>query len=154
MINDDLNLRLLSIFHCIVGGFILFFLSMPLIILALGFVDIISSESILKVIVISSELMVESGGDMLPRFLGTIVLGVVIIFYLMIFGVAVSMLVSGIFLSRRKHYLFSLIVACIECIFIPFGTILGIFTAIVLSRDSIKGLYYSSPKEGPSVPAE
>jgi hypothetical protein len=151
---NETYLRVLSLLHYIVGGLMLFFVCMPLIFLAVGVVDITSSESILKVIVISSESMVEGGGDILPQFLGSIVLGVVLIFYLMIFGVAVSMVVSGIFLSRRKHYLFSLIVGCIECIFIPFGTILGIFTAIVLSRDSIKGLYYSSPKEGPSVPAE
>jgi hypothetical protein len=30
------------------------------------------------------------------------------------------------------------VVACIECIFVPFGTILGVFTLIVLSRESAK----------------
>jgi hypothetical protein len=31
--------------------------------------------------------------------------------------------------------------ACIECLFLPFGTILGVFTIIVLSRESVKELF-------------
>ena len=30
--------------------------------------------------------------------------------------------------------------ACIECLFIPFGTILGVFTIVVLSRESVLGI--------------
>jgi hypothetical protein len=31
--------------------------------------------------------------------------------------------------------------ACILCLFTPLGTILGVFTIIVLSRQSVKELY-------------
>ncbi|PYI82572.1 MAG: hypothetical protein DMF09_14100 [Verrucomicrobia bacterium] len=51
---------------------------------------------------------------------------------------------AGRSLSRRKHYWFAFVVACIECIFIPFGTILGVFTIIVLSRESVKTLFSSA----------
>jgi len=48
---------------------------------------------------------------------------------------------AGRSLSRRKHYWFAFVVGCIECIFVPFGTILGVFTIIVLSRESVKTLF-------------
>jgi hypothetical protein len=51
---------------------------------------------------------------------------------------------SGHFLGKRKRYWFSFIVACVECFSLPFGTILGVFTIIVLSRDSVKTLYNSN----------
>jgi hypothetical protein len=37
--------------------------------------------------------------------------------------------------------------ACIECLFIPFGTILGVFTIIVLSRESVKTLFSTTAGE-------
>jgi membrane protein YqaA with SNARE-associated domain len=57
---------------------------------------------------------------------------------------AICILFAGISLSRRRCYWFAFVVACIECIFIPFGTILGIFTIIVLSRESVKALFLTA----------
>jgi hypothetical protein len=37
------------------------------------------------------------------------------------------------------------VIACIECIFLPFGTILGVSTIIVLSHESTKQLFEPSP---------
>jgi hypothetical protein len=51
---------------------------------------------------------------------------------------AVANVLSGIFIPQRKHRTFSLCVARLNCIQIPFGTALGAFTLIVLSRDSIR----------------
>jgi hypothetical protein len=31
--------------------------------------------------------------------------------------------------------------ACIQCAFFPFGIVLGVFTIIVLSRESVKGVF-------------
>jgi hypothetical protein len=31
--------------------------------------------------------------------------------------------------------------ACVECIFIPFGTVLGAFTILVLMRPSVKEMF-------------
>ena len=55
-------------------------------------------------------------------------------------------LVSGLFIQKRKYRLFSLIVAGINCIQIPFGTTLGIFTIIVLLRESVRDLYPGNEK--------
>lgn len=50
-------------------------------------------------------------------------------------------LLSGFFLQAKKHRTFSLIVAGVNCIHIPLGTVLGVFTIIVLLRSSVRELY-------------
>ena len=39
--------------------------------------------------------------------------------------------------------MYCFVVAAIECILIPFGTVLGVFTIIALSRPSVKVLFES-----------
>jgi len=48
---------------------------------------------------------------------------------------------SGLFLRARKHRMFSMVVAGIICVHAPLGTALGVFTIIVLLRDSVRELY-------------
>jgi hypothetical protein len=50
-------------------------------------------------------------------------------------------LISGLCLRARKGRTFSLVVAGINCLHIPLGTVLGVFTIIVLIRDSMRELY-------------
>jgi hypothetical protein len=33
------------------------------------------------------------------------------------------------------------VVAAVSCLMVPFGTVLGIFTIVILSRDSVKRLF-------------
>jgi len=48
---------------------------------------------------------------------------------------------SGLFLLQKRNRLFSLIIGGLNCLQIPFGTALGVFTILVLSRDSVCQLY-------------
>ncbi|MCA9080593.1 MAG: hypothetical protein KDA58_08535 [Planctomycetaceae bacterium] len=48
---------------------------------------------------------------------------------------------SGMFLRSRTNRAFSLVVAGINCLQVPLGTILGVFTIIVLMRGSVRDLY-------------
>ncbi len=41
-------------------------------------------------------------------------------------------------MRKRKHRIFSFVVAGVNCLQFPFGTALGIFTFIVLSRVGVK----------------
>jgi len=58
---------------------------------------------------------------------------------------AVGNVLSGLFIQARKHRVFSIVVAAMDCLQIPFGTVLGVFTIIVLVRESVAELYQSSP---------
>ena len=56
-------------------------------------------------------------------------------------AMAICILIAGRSLALRKRYTFALVIACIECLFVPFGTILGVFTIVALSRGSAKALF-------------
>ena len=56
----------------------------------------------------------------------------------------VGNLLSAFFLRARRHRTFSMVVAGINCLHIPLGTILGVFTLVVLGRESVRKLYMSS----------
>ena len=48
-------------------------------------------------------------------------------------------------MKKRKNRLFSVIVSIPNVLFIPYGTILAIFTLVVLDKKTIKQIYDSSP---------
>jgi len=54
---------------------------------------------------------------------------------------SVANLISGVFLKRRKNRLFSMVVAGLNCLQVPFGTVLGVFTILVLVRPSVMQIY-------------
>jgi len=50
-------------------------------------------------------------------------------------------LMSGLWLRVRKNRTFSIVIAVIDFLHVPLGTILGAFTLSVLARSSVKELY-------------
>jgi hypothetical protein len=46
-------------------------------------------------------------------------------------------------LGTKRHYVFCMIVAVLSCLQIPLGTVLGVFTIVVLARPSVKELFAS-----------
>jgi hypothetical protein len=77
-----------------------------------------------------------------------IVLGAV--FFLAGVIMAICILIAARCLSRRKGYSFALVIACLECLFVPFGTILGVFTIVALSRESVKALFERVQRAAPA----
>lgn len=67
------------------------------------------------------------------------------IFILSGWTLAVLLFIAGRCLARRKRHLFCLVVAGISCLFMPFGTILGVFTMVVLLRPSVKAQFQGYP---------
>lgn len=55
-------------------------------------------------------------------------------------------LMSGFFLRSRKYRTFSIVVAAIDCLHIPLGTVLGVFTLVVLMRDTVRELYQANSR--------
>jgi hypothetical protein len=48
---------------------------------------------------------------------------------------------SGICIRRRRHRMLSVVLACLACLNVPLGTMLGVFTLVMLTRPSVKALY-------------
>lgn len=56
-------------------------------------------------------------------------------------------ILSGMGLRKKKWRMLSFIVAAINCLHMPLGTVLGVFTIIVLVRDSVGELYEARAKK-------
>ena len=70
----------------------------------------------------------------------------IIIYFYVVIGVfllilAIMNLMSAHYLRKRRKRLFIMVTAGFNCACIPFGTALGVFTLIVLSRPSVEALY-------------
>ena len=64
-----------------------------------------------------------------------------VVFGVWFLGSGVLNLIVGFFIRARTHRIFSLVVAAINCLHTPMGTALGVFTIIVLTRDSVRQAY-------------
>ncbi len=129
MTQNEEHLRLLSIFHYIVGGLTALFACFPIIHFIVGIAVIVMANS------------PNPSGDAPPAFIGwlfAIMAGTMI---LLGWSLAACVIATGNFLANRKHYMFCLVMAGIECIFMPFGTVLGVFTIVVLVKESVKKLF-------------
>jgi hypothetical protein len=60
---------------------------------------------------------------------------------IVIVGYAVLNILSAIGISRRRWRVFSMIVAGLNCAHVPLGTGLGVFTFVVLLRESVREVY-------------
>jgi outer membrane lipoprotein-sorting protein len=130
------HLKLLSIFHFVFAGLAL---------VGIGFLFV--HYLIMHTVFSNVEMWQSQTQAMPPKAL----LDAFIWFYLfmgvlLLTGLVLNVL-SGLFLLQKRNRLFSLIIGGLNCLQIPFGTALGVFTIIVLSRDSVRNLY-----SGQSVP--
>jgi hypothetical protein len=131
MNQDTEHLRLLAIFHYVVAGLAALFSLFPLIYTTIGAIFVL----------VARHGTPKPGEELPPEFLGWIFVGIGSFLFLLGIAMAISILIAGRCLSRCKGYSFALVMACIECLFVPFGTILGVFTIVALSRESVKTLF-------------
>ncbi|WP_339733707.1 hypothetical protein [uncultured Gimesia sp.] len=70
-------------------------------------------------------------------------------FVLFLIGVVVlfCIILTGQSLARYENYQYCLIIAVLECLIFPIGTILGIYTILVLRRPSVKELFSEAQEE-------
>ncbi len=54
---------------------------------------------------------------------------------------------AGWLLALRKQYGFCIVFAIVNCVIVPFGTVLGIYTLVILLRPRVKTLF-----DGPLMP--
>jgi hypothetical protein len=133
MTRDEEHLRLLSIFHYVVGGLAGLFALFPIFHLIFGLIMIFASDKF------------AGKGDPPPAFIGWFFVIFAAMFITLGWILAGFILTTGRFLAHRKHYMFCLVMAAIECIFMPFGTVLGVFTIMVLMREPVKQLFAANP---------
>ena len=128
---DAQHLRLLSIFHYLLAGFTILFSFIPVLYILLGWFMLTGR--------------MDSGSSPPPEALGWLMValgggltGLGLLF-------ACGLVLAGRFLARRRHHVFCMVIAAIACTFMPLGTVLGVFSLIVLSRDSVRASFAPGP---------
>ena len=134
MNRDEEQLRLLAIFHYVVAGIAALFSLFPIFHLVLGVFFVVASRK------------AKAQADAPPEFVGWLFIGLACFFILLGLTMAVMILISGRCLSGRRRYTLCQVLAGIECLFMPFGTILGVFTLVLLSRESVRALFGLPPR--------
>ncbi len=93
-------------------------------------------------------------GEPPPALFGGIFI-VIGLFLVLIFGtLGVLILKAGRNLSKKNSYTFCFVIACLICLWMPLGTVLGVFTIIVLTRESVKTIFngQTTPQFGNTPP--
>lgn len=121
------HLPVLSVLHYVYGTFLLF--AAVGVLLAMSFAGYIMS------------LVPGDGLDAPPDWLPTLLHG----FGWVIFGIiglfAVLNLLSGYWIGARRNRMGSFVTAAFNCLNMPLGIALAIFTFVVLSSDEVRALY-------------
>jgi len=126
------HLQLLGIFHFVVGGITILFASIFIVHVVMGIVLALNPE------------VLATPKD--PNFKFPPLMGVAMALFAGCFVLAgwtlgVMTICSGRCLRQHKRRLLSQIVAGLQCANVPIGTVLGVFTILVLQRASVKRLY-------------
>lgn len=128
---DREHLKLLSIFHFVFAG------------LALAGIGFLCVHYFIMHAVFSNPELWKTQKDSMPppkAFLDAFVWFYVFMGGILLTGLVLNVL-SGLFLRQKRHRVFSLVIGGLNCLQIPFGTALGVFTIIVLGRESVRGMY-------------
>ena len=138
MTKDEENLKLLSIFHYVVAGLAALFAIFPLMYVGMGAFMLCGKFDV-------------PHPDPVARPMGWVFIAIGTIFFLMGLVFVVCVALAGRYLSRRRHYNFCLVMAAVACAFMPFGTVSGVFTIIVLQKESVRQLFGRAPSSPPVV---
>lgn len=128
---DAEHVRLLSIFHFVVAG-----------LACVGIVFLLFHYLMMSVVFSNPDLWkAQKEAPPLPKDFLKVFLWFYVVMGVLFGSACILNLLSGVFLRKRRHRTFSIVVGGLNCLQIPFGTVLGIFTIIVLSRTSVRERY-------------
>ena len=125
---------MLSIFHYVVGGIAALCACIPIFHVVLGLVCMVAPEEL----GIKGESM---KGNASPEMFGWFLVTIAAVMIVLGWIFAGLVLAAGRFIAKRKYYTFCFVIAFVESLFIPLGTVLGVFTIIVLMRPPVKQMF-------------
>jgi len=139
--DNKLYLKLLSIFHFLVAGFVALVACLPIFHFIIG----------LAIAIMGLTQATNESDGFAMAFFGLIFVVISGSIMLMAWIFAALIAFTGYSLARRKHYVFCLVMAGVECTFSLTGILLGVFTIVVLTRPSVKEMFMPQITETPST---
>jgi hypothetical protein len=126
-IDQDIDqIRLLAIFHYVLAGILGLISCFPIIHIIIG------------TLIVTGAFNSQQPGSQPPPALGWIFILIPAFMILTGFCTAIAVLLAARSLSTKRRHTFCVVVAALECLFMPLGTILGVLTILVLMRESVK----------------
>jgi hypothetical protein len=125
---DAEHLNLLSIFHYVMGGILALYSLFPLIYVAMGaFMFAVPGAS--------------AGPGAPPQPIGAIFMVLGLMGTAIIATIAGLTIQAGRCIAARRGHTFIMVTSCLNCLQMPLGTALGVFTLLVLGRPSVKASF-------------
>ncbi|HXU47189.1 MAG TPA: hypothetical protein VN783_16805 [Thermoanaerobaculia bacterium] len=138
--NDDLeHLRWLAIFYYVVAGITALLACLPLIQLFFG-------------LAFWNGWWDRTTPDVGATIAGAVLVTIASVFLLFGWTLVALLLLAGQSLAKHRRYTFCFVVGAVACMIMPVGTILGVFTLIVLLRPSVKALFGVAPSGSAPAP--
>lgn len=136
MSENEQYVKILGIFHFVVGGIAGLFACFPIFHFMAGLFMFVFS-------LIPGSMK----GDM-PLFpvgiFGLVFATIAGAVMLLGWAFAISLILAGYGLLKRKWHTFCLVMAGVACVFMPFGTVLGVLTIVLLVKPAVKELFTGS----------
>jgi uncharacterized integral membrane protein len=80
-----------------------------------------------------------------PAIIGWMIAGMGLVGFVLIALLGVLRIMSGFWIRARKHRVAIMVIAGISCLEIPYGTLMGVVTFMILGRKSVAELFNGSP---------
>jgi hypothetical protein len=124
------HLRLLSIFHYVFAGVLALVACLPLIHVALGLTMVFAPQT-----------FGGGHGPPPPMIVGWMFILLGGGFIVCGWTAAALLAWAGRCLARRVRYTYCLVMAGVACVFMPLGTLLGVFTILLLAKPEVKAAF-------------
>jgi hypothetical protein len=124
---DESHLNLLAILHYVYAGLLIFsgFAGAIYIVIGVGV----------------AESMPHTRGGPPPELFATIFTVVGVLIAVICWTKSAFLFWAARSMQKRQRHTLCFVMACIECIAVPMGTILGVFTIMTLNKPSVKALF-------------
>lgn len=127
---DIAHLDLLGIFHYVVAGVTALFSLLPVLHLLMGLAMVTGHFP-----------AAGRPGEPDPALFGWFFIVFAACFIVAGLAFSAVLAYAGRCLRQRRRHTLCLVTAAISCAFFPFGTVLGVFTLIVITKPSVKSLF-------------
>jgi hypothetical protein len=136
---DEEHLKLLSLGYVISGGVAVMFSLFGLLYVFIGI--------IVGTAVAHAPAATGRPGEPPPAFVGWLFAGIGVAFFLVAIAMAIARFWAALSIRRRKSRILCMVVAGLNCLEFPYGTLLGVLTFVVLARDSVARTFASTRRE-------
>lgn len=131
MDEDIRYLNLLGVFHFVVASIVGLLSCLPLINLFIGIPMLKDVPYALKEGEFFSQTILA------PLMFILLPVGLAVVGWM--FAIAIA--INGYYIKSRQWLTYCLVIGGIETVFMPFGTVLGVFTIVLLTKTNIKNLF-------------